>query len=255
MKKTTNTTLIASILVAALLIAGAMVFLGAQLGKKGDSNALQTDIKKGIETYVQKQQEQATNRKVVAVNPTVISGDYSDDDPFMGKKNAPVTLIEWSDFQCPFCRKFFNDTLPKIKEKYIDTGKLKFVYRDFPLSFHPNAIPMAIAADCAREQGGDKTFFAYHDKIFEGQNALGNGTVNLPRSELKQYAVDLGLKRNQFNDCLDTQKYRDEVMKDFADGQKVGVRGTPGFLLNGRSISGAQPVAVFEAAIESALNK
>lgn len=259
--KKNNQTLITSILVAAILIAGALVYLGTQLNKADSSNPVDVDvdlgaeIQKGIESFVEEQQKKAAGAQAAADQSAIVEGDFTDDDPFMGEEDAPVVLIEWLDFQCPFCRKFYNDTLPQLKEKYVDSGKLKIVFRDFPLSFHKLALPSAIAAECAREQGDDDTYFAYHDLIFDTQNKLGQGTVSLPMDDFKQFAADLGLDTNRFNECFDSEKYKDEVMKDFADGQKAGVRGTPGFLLNGRSISGAQPFAVFEAAIEEELNK
>jgi len=250
--KKKNTPLIVSIIAASILISGSLIFLGTQLKarsmatKDNPNEDLSASIRKGIETYVQEKQAEATQ-------PQVVSGDYTDDDPVMGDKDAPVTIVEWSDFECPFCRRFFNDTLPTLKEKYIDTGKVKFVYRDFPLSFHKDALPAALAANCAREQGNDETFFAYHDLIFNGENKLGQGTVDIPEESLKAYALQLGLNTDRFNECLSSQKYADEVQKDFADGQSVGVRGTPAFLVNGQMVSGAQPFSAFEQIIEAEL--
>src|SRR3989338_7030937 len=99
-----------------------------------------------------------------------------DDDAVLGNKDAPVTIIEFSDYQCPFCRKFWTETLPSIQKKYIDTGKVKFVYRDLPLtSIHPSAQPAAEAANCVREKGGDEAYFKMHDKIFqEGRVSVQN---------------------------------------------------------------------------------
>lgn len=219
------------------------------------NEAIKKQLEEVEETEEVEEVEEAEEVTIEAVIPqaninteilSAVINDFTDDDPFMGDKNAPVTLIEWSDYECPFCKTFFNNALPGIKEKYIDTGKVKFVYRDFPLSSHKNAYPAAIAAECAREQGDDETYFKYHDLIFENQSRLNE-------DNLKQFAVDLGLKTDQFNNCLASRKYQDEVKKDFMDGRSVGVTGTPGFLLNGRFISGAQPYSVFEAAIEKAL--
>lgn len=262
MKKTTNKKLGFVITFSAILIAGSMTFLGFQIASMNktpepeenpaDLQAekaadLQAEIQKGIDEYVKKQKAEAPSAKP-AKKPEIVAGNHSDDDPFMGDKNAPVTLIEWSDYECPFCKRFFDNTLHKIKTKYIDTGKVKFVYRDFPLSFHANAMPAAIAAECAREQGGDETYFKYHDMIFEKQSLLNT-------SNFKKFADNLGLNTDKFNECFDGRKYKDEVDKDFRDGQSVGVTGTPGFLLNGRLISGAQPYSVFEAAIEAELQQ
>jgi protein-disulfide isomerase len=168
-----------------------------------------------------------------------------DDDPVKGEKNAPVTIIEFSDFQCPFCGRFFLEALPQIEEKYIKTGKARLVYRDFPLSsLHPMAQKAAEASECADEQG---KFWEMHDKIFQNQ-----GTLSL--SNLKQWATDLKLDTKRFNTCLDSSKYASEVQKDFNDGQAAGVSGTPSFFINGQLLVGAQPFSSFQAAIESELS-
>ena len=163
----------------------------------------------------------------------------ADDDPFLGEEDAPVTIIEFSDLQCPFCKRFFDQTLSQLKTNYIDTGKVKFVYRDFPLdSIHPQARPAALAAECANEQ--DK-FWEYHDLLFQKQDEW----VNTGTPLFKQYAKDLGLDSDQFDTCLDSRKYEDEVQKDLNDGSSAGVQGTPSFFINGVQLSGAQPYASF----------
>ncbi len=236
-----NQSLIVTILVATLLISGSMIYMGYQM--RGNNTSL-SDIEAGIEAYAAKQQAEANK-------PNYVKGDYIDDDPVMGKANAPVTIIEWSDFECPFCSRFFKDTLPTIKEKYVDTGKVKFVYRDFPLSFHdPAATREALAANCAKEQGDDEIYFAYHDMIFERTKANGQG---IEIDELYNMAKELNLDENQFRECLDSEKYKDEIIKDITDGKKAGVNGTPAFLINGQLVSGAQPLNVFEQIIEEAL--
>lgn len=169
----------------------------------------------------------------------------ADDDTVRGSKDAPVTIIEFSDFECPFCTRFYEQTLPLIEENYIKTGKVKFIYRDFPLSFHKNAQKAAEAAECADEQG---KFWEMHDKIFENQNALDV-------TSLKQYAKDLGLDTTKFDSCLDSGKYADEVQRDFTDGQSYGVSGTPTFFINGIEVVGAQPYNTFEQIIEQELKK
>ena len=183
--------------------------------------------------------------------PSGIVDVSADDDPFMGDKNAPVTIIEFSDFQCPFCRRFWSDTLSQIKTQYIDTGKVKLVYRDFPLdSIHPGAKPAAEAAECAEDQG---KFWEMHDKIFEEQNKQGQGTVQFGVTDLKNWAGELGLDQDKFDSCLDDGKYADEVAKDFQDGAQAGVQGTPSFFINGKQLSGAQPFAAFQQAIDAEL--
>jgi len=250
MRKKKNTTLITAIIVASILISGSMIFMGTKIQGSSavdtDNSDLSATNRQGIEDYIQEKQEEATK-------PQVVQGDYTDDDPVLGNDDAPITIVEWSDYQCPFCRRFYNDTLPELKAKYIDTGKAKLVYRDFPLSFHKDATPAAAAAECAREQKGDEIYFAYHDLIFEGQNELGQGTVNIPEESLKQYAGELGLNTDEFNECLASYKYAAEIQKDFTAGQSAGVNGTPAFLINGQMVAGAQPFSSFEQVIEALL--
>lgn len=168
-----------------------------------------------------------------------------DDDTVKGDKNASVTIIEFSDFECPFCVKFYSQTLPQIEEEYIKTGKVKFVYRDFPLSSHANAQKAAEAAECADEQG---KFWEMHDLLFE--KGVSSGA-----SSFKEYAEELGLNTKKFSDCLDSGKYEEEVQKDFADGQSYGVSGTPAFFINGIELVGAQPFSAFQQIIEQELSK
>jgi len=175
-----------------------------------------------------------------------------DDDAYLGNKNAPVTIIEFSDFQCPFCRSFWRDTLPLIKSEYIDTGKVRLVYRDFPLNFHPGAMPAAQGAECAREQG---KFWEMHDKIFSEQDKQGSGTIQFSISDIKRWASGIVLDTGKFNSCLDSGKYADEVNKDIKAGQSAGVTGTPSFFINGRLIVGAQPFNAFKAIIDEELKK
>jgi protein-disulfide isomerase len=171
-----------------------------------------------------------------------------DDDPVKGSPNAKVTIVEFSDFQCPFCQRFFLQTLPKIEEKYIKTGKVRFVYRDFPLNFHQYAQKAAEAAECADEQG---KFWDYHDILFQKQSEWAAAG----ESKFKEYAQQLGLDMQKFNQCLDSGKYANEVQKDYNDGLKYGVSGTPTFFINGREVIGAQPYSVFEQIIEQELSK
>lgn len=217
-----------SIVLAAVLISGTLLFTSyrgnsaSQLGLVGDNKG-------------------ATQKKIeVSV----------DDDPALGNKNALVTMIEFSDFQCPFCRSFWNETLPLIKSKYIDTGKVRFVYRDFPLSFHESAHVAAEAAECAEDQG---KFWTMHDKIFSEQKKLGQGTIQFSVADIKKWGVESGLNPVSFGQCLDFGKYRAEVDKDLADGTVAGVSGTPAFFINGRLVVGAQPFSAFQAVIDEAL--
>ncbi len=176
----------------------------------------------------------------------------ADDDPSLGNKNAKVTVIEFSDYQCPFCRTFWRESFGQLKKEYIDTGKIRFVYRDYPLSFHPMAEPSAQAGQCADDQG---KYWEFHDKIFSEEDKKGQGTVTYTVQELKLWASQIGLDKTKFNQCLDSNKYKAEVQKDFDDGNSAGVSGTPSIFINGRLVVGAQPYASFKAIIDEELKK
>jgi len=160
---------------------------------------------------------------------------------------------------CPFCKKYFTDTYPQIKKDYIDTGKVKMVFRDLPLGFHQNAPKEAEAAECARKQGGDTAYFKYHDQIFTKTTSNGTG---LALDQLPVIAKELGLNVSKFQQCLDSGEFKTEVDKDLADAAKVGASGTPTFFIgkstsngeiDGIKIVGAQPYSVFKAIIDELL--
>jgi len=175
--------------------------------------------------------------------PVVEKTDLIMEGSVKGDANAPVTIIEFSDFECPFCKRFVSQTLPQIEEKYIKTGKVKFVYKNFPLGFYQNSQKAAEAAACSKDQG---KFWEMHDMLF-------NKGVKVGIDGFKQYAVDLGLDATKFNTCLDTDAKASEVQTDLAEGSAAGIRGTPGFLINGKKLSGAQPFEVFQQMIEAEL--
>lgn len=169
------------------------------------------------------------------------------DEPAQGAEDAPVTIVEFADFKCGFCLRHFVQTLPVLEEEYIATGKVRYVYRNFPI-LGVQSRWAALAAECAHEQGH---FWEYHDKLFtlaqQGQEFL--------RSRLKSVAAELGLDSTQFESCLDSAKYLDEVQEDFTAGQSAGVTGTPAFLINGQLLIGAQPIERFRELIEQELAK
>lgn len=203
------------------------------------------------------------NRKSVATSQTQQPADgvaSVDDDPILGDRNAPITMIEFSDYECPFCKRFADETLPQLKKQYIDTGKIKLVIRDLPLSFHdPMATKEGVAANCAREQGSDTKYFQYHDEIFARTKSNGNG---LSEADLMTIATDIGLNLNWFNSCLVDPVQTEEVEKDLADAGKAGATGTPTFVIGkttangevrGELVVGAQPFATFRAIIDPML--
>lgn len=169
------------------------------------------------------------------------------DEPSTGSEDAPVTIIEFADFRCGFCLRHFTQTLPILKEEYIATGTVQYVFRNFPI-LGVQSRWAALAAECAHEQGH---FWEYHDQLF----ALTQQGQEFLRSRLKSVAAELGLDAAQFNSCLDSEKYLGEVQEDLAVGQKAGVTGTPSFLVNGELVNGAQPIEVFRQKIDEALAK
>ena len=181
----------------------------------------------------------------------------ADNDPMLGNPNAPITIIEFSDFQCPFCAKFHVDTLPQLKESYIATGKVNFVYRDFPIeSIHPNAVPAALASECADDQG---KFWEMHDMIFKNMQVWKGLPIDQSVTLFKQYASGLVIDSDEFDSCMDSRKHLDEIRKDLDDGRLYGVTGTPGFFVGNDDIGftkliGAQPFSSFQRVIDGQLN-
>ena len=181
-----------------------------------------------------------------------------DDDPVLGNPDAPVTVVEFSDYECPFCKRHYEQTYAQLKTNYIDTGKVKLVFRDLPLSFHdPLATKQAIAANCAREQGNDETYFKMHDAIFELTSSNGSG---MTMDQLYGLGTKIGINEANFKTCIDTDKYKDEVAKDLADAGASGATGTPSFVIgksgsevSGKLIVGAQPYAAFQTEIDALL--
>lgn len=219
-----------SILVSTIVISFSMIY---------SANILAGNVIPGIADMQDQQaqpqgQDQGQEGDAVQVS--------ADNDPAIGKANAPVIMIQFSEFQCPFSGRFARDTLPSIKEDYIDTGKVRFVYRDFTV--HSTSQKAQEAAECAKEQG---KFWEYHDILYENQGNVSDV------DSLKQFAADLGLDTLIFNACLDTDKYAGEVVKDTNDGRSYGITGTPSFFINGKKFVGAQPYEKFQAELDAAL--
>ena len=166
-----------------------------------------------------------------------------------GEGNAPVTLVEFTDYQCPFCKRAFEQTYPEIKKQYMDTGKVRYLVHDLPLAIHPNAPAAALAARCAGEQG---KYWLMHDEIFVNQDEWANGKVD---ELMKQYAKAVGVNQSQFNSCYDGEKYQAAIEADTKLANELGATGTPTFFINGRTLVGAQPIAAFKAVIEEELKK
>jgi protein-disulfide isomerase len=164
--------------------------------------------------------------------------------PILGSASAPITIIEFSDFQCSFCKRFWADTLPKLREAYIDQGKARFIYRHFAI-LGKHSEQAAQAAECAAEQG---KFWEYHDELFKNQGGLA-----FTETKLRQYARDIGLNAGAFGSCLGSGRHKDKVERETSAAAYVGGRGTPFFIVNQRQLVGAQPYDVFRKVIDEEL--
>ncbi|RJP44085.1 DsbA family protein [Candidatus Parcubacteria bacterium] len=166
-------------------------------------------------------------------------------DVVLGDPNAPVAFIEYGDYQCPFCAKLFNETEGLLRDEYVKTGKVKMVYRDFPLDgIHPYARPAAEAAQCAKDQG---KFWAFHDALYERQ-------AEIPSLKFASLAGELGMDSAAFGECVDSGKHKDAVEAEFQSGISLGVNSTPTVFVNGEKVIGSQPYETFKEAIERALS-
>ncbi|MDE2001842.1 MAG: DsbA family protein, partial [Patescibacteria group bacterium] len=211
-----------SILVAAILIAGAVLYSASMSGAPGSAGTAGTQ-------------------------PTVVTSDIlkvNNNDVVLGDVNAPVTVVEYSDYQCPFCGRFFTQTEPQIQDAYVKTGKVRFIYRNFPF-LGPESVASANAAECAKDQG---KFWEYHDALFTTEIADGQeNSGNLTRSLFMSLATKLGMDTTQFGSCLDSNKYASKVQSDYSNAKSIGVQATPTFFVNGTKLEGALPYDQFQS--------
>jgi protein-disulfide isomerase len=164
--------------------------------------------------------------------------------PTLGAAGAPVTIIEFSDFQCSYCKRFWADTLPKLRDAYIDQGQVRFIYRHFAI-LGKHSEQAAQAAECASDQ---RKFWEYHDQLFKNQGGLA-----FSEARLRQYAREIGLNVDAFSTCLGSGKHKDKVERETTAAAYLGGRGTPFFIVNQRHLVGAQPFDVFRKAIDEEL--
>lgn len=174
-----------------------------------------------------------------------------DDDPVLGDRTkAKVAIVEYSDYECPFCKKFHADTFDALVKDYVTTGKAVIAFRDFPLSFHdPNATLEAATAECVRKEKGDAAYFAFGKAVYENTQANGKG---LPAGKLDQLITKVGANPTTVTACAATDAVKQEISKDIADGSKAGVNGTPSFIIGklddkgnvtGERVVGAMPLS------------
>ena len=216
------------------------------------------------ETYNATQITKNTTNSSVTVKPSpapiapnINMTDISSRGIKLGSDNATVILVEFSDYQCPFCRRFWLQNFPVLKKEFVDTGKVQVVYRDFPLDFHPAAEISAESVYCAGEQNKS---WELHDLIFSEQTKVSsNGIVQYTESDIKQWVKELDIDTTAFEDCLDSGKYAKAVADSHNEGIALGIRETPSFIIGKRSgtnivpIDGALPYGTFRATIDQLL--
>jgi protein-disulfide isomerase len=233
--------------------------LSAARAQSGDVQKELSELKEGQRALQKELQEIKSLLKSRAPSSPIENKDVViqiGNDPFKGLQSAPLTLVEFSDYQCPFCSRHTRDTLPQIEKEYVSTGKLRYVFRDAPIeSIHKDAFKAAEAAHCAGEQG---KYWEMHDSLFTNQKALA-------KDALPGYAEALGVTRAPFLACMESGRYAEGIKKDMAEAQQLGVSGTPTFFLgytdpSGASVKtvkamrGAQPYSAFKEAITGLLS-
>ncbi|MGY5147352.1 MAG: DsbA family protein [Candidatus Nitrosopumilus sp. bin_7KS] len=242
------------LLLGIIILVGVSAFFAGSYTSNLNSNQISTeDLDEAMAKLELKLLQNQLPTKQVA-EPVKIS---IDNDPIIGNPDAPITIVEFSDFQCPFCARFHIQTLPLLMEEYIEQGKVKLVFRDFPIqSIHPNALPASVAAECANDQN---KFRKMHDTLFENQNNWNNLETIDALSLFSQYASDIQLDQELFDLCLNSGKHIPEIQNDLNDGRDYGVSGTPGFFVGNDQIGfvelkGAQPFESFKKVIDAQLN-
>ena len=248
-KKSTFNSLIISI----IIITGIAAFFAGSFVSNLSSEQIS---QKELDNAIAELELKILEKQLPTNQPSIPLEISADNDPIIGNPDAPITIIEFSDFQCPFCARFHIQTLPTIMEEYIEKGSVKLVFRDFPIqSIHPNAVPASVAAECANEQG---KFKQMHDILFEKQNEWSNLETVYAIELFNQYSEQINLEQEQFSSCLSTAKYVKEIQNDLDDGRTYGVTGTPGFFIGNQQIGfvelkGAQPFESFKNVIDRQL--
>lgn len=212
--------------------------------EKGMVAGTQTQTGKAAEAQVQPQQAQEPEAPLTEAQ---WQGLVDKANRVEGKDNAKVTMVEFTDFQCPFCSRYYTDTYLQIRKDYVETGKVRYLTFDLPLPFHSNAKPAALATRCALDQ--DK-YYEMHDKLFEVQTEWSEGDA---KSKFVDYAKELGLNVATFTQCYESGKYNQAIEADATLANSLGANGTPSFFINGQRLVGAQPISAFTSLIDSQL--
>ena len=228
-------------IIASLLVMGTIGFVVLLVGSFSDQDG---SVKAATDTTANINSAPIAPANPTPTTATVVSIPIDDSDHIRGNVNAPVTIVEYSDFECPFCSRF-HLTMQKVMDEYGD--KVRWVYKQFPLdSIHSDARPAAIASECVADLGGNDAFWSFADSLFENQSRLGEELY-------KELASELGIDANRFEECNSSKAAADKVQDDFLEGQEKGVRGTPGNFINGQSVPGAVPFESLKQVIDSQL--
>ncbi len=227
-----------------VIIAAVFMILGVAIGilwANNNAAANKTLIEQSVAAAIEAQGDLVASSNTPSLeDPNSRFTVSADDDPFIGAADAPIVIVEFSDFNCGFCKRFNDNTMQSILDAYGD--KIRFTYRDYPI-LAESSLTAALAGECANEQ---EKFWDFHDVLFANQG-------DFSRDSLVRMAGEVGADTTAFAACLDDQKYMDEVVADYRDAQRIGIRGTPAFFINGRPISGAQGYQVFADIIEQEL--
>jgi protein-disulfide isomerase len=242
-----------SLIISIIIITGIAAFFAGSFVSNLSSEQIS---QKELDNAIAELELKILEKQLPTKQPSIPLEISADNDPIIGNPDAPITIIEFSDFQCPFCARFHIQTLPTIMEEYIEKGSVKLVFRDFPIqSIHPNAVPASVAAECANEQG---KFKQMHDMLFEKQKEWSDLETVYAIELFNQYSEQINLEQEQFSSCLSTAKYVKEIQNDLDDGRTYGVTGTPGFFIGNQQIGfvelkGAQPFESFKNVIDRQL--
>ena len=239
------------VVLSLVLIFGGPVFAQGLTREQGDAILEELrNIRKELRE-LRSQQRQAPARQRVAPAAAAKAKVSTLGNASQGKADAPLTLVEFTDYQCPFCRRFHEQSYPQLRAEYIETGKLRYVVRDLPLPFHGDARLAAKAAHCAGEQ----------DKYWEMHHAMFSGSAGLKQPSLLKYADTIGADRGAMEACLESDRYESDISRDIADANAASVSGTPSFVLGrttdnvveGIVIRGARPYSAFKSEIDRLL--
>jgi len=241
-----------AIVVAGLMIALALFFGTRNSSDKPSVSSDKTDVGEKTE---ESEVDENDGTSTVSI----------DDDAYLGdKEKATVAIVEFTDYECPYCERHYAETHNLLIKNFIDTGKAILVIRDYPLNFHdPVATEEAMAAQCAFSLGGNEAYFEFHNLIYENSKLNGEGVGGADK--LAEFAGDIGVDVADFETCLEEEEFAEEIAKDLADGTKAGINGTPGFIIgkfdkdgnvkDGILLAGAYPYESFKAAIEKKLEE